>query len=102
MLEMNIQKVHALENEYHIEVELLDGVYSDAIEIPRGDLSHIAYTVDTTGTFVIEATVSSAEKIEEGTATWLEADQDEDLSPAVKAIRAKTTGADGVLEVACQ
>jgi hypothetical protein len=98
MINMTVMTGASLENEYFAEVILVDGVYSDAIRIPGGDITSICYDLETDGEAVIETTISP----DIDSAIWREVGFGAEISPAVKAIRAKATGATGSFIVWCQ
>jgi len=102
MIEMTKDTSYSQENEYYTKVDLVDGVFSDAIRIPGGDLSRIVYYLKTTGNALMQVTLSTSATILLGTAEWIDISSDDEISPAVSAVRGKSTGADGILEIRCQ
>jgi len=102
MIEMTIDKKYAHQNQYYAKVVLLDGVFSDAIRIPGGDITRLVYYLKTIGTALIQATLAPADIIDAGLEEWIDIDADDEISPAVSAVRGKATGAAVVLELRCQ
>jgi hypothetical protein len=99
-----LQQIRITDNDYawYAKVALVDGVTSNPIALKNGSLICVAYDLDTTGTSLIETTISPIEDVRGDSAIWRTVGTGDEISPAVSAIRATATGATGTFIVRCQ
>lgn len=88
---MTIDRQAAQELSYYHKVSMAPDTYCEPVEIPGGDLTSVVYDLFTEGAGVIETTLSPVADIEADDALWRLLPEFADISPAVKAVRAKST-----------
>lgn len=100
MIEMIVDKHYAKENQYYYKQTLVTAGPSEAIRIPGGDISNIAYQLEGSG--AVQVTCYPIEDIIADTAIWVTVESGNVINPAITAIRQNNTSGTTVLNVRCQ
>lgn len=100
MIEMTKDEQFALERAYYYKQTLTAAGNGEAIRIPSGDISSIAYQLDGDGS--VQVTAYPAADILADTAVWSTLADGDTVNPAITAIRQVNSTGTTVLNVRAQ
>ena len=99
LVQMNQQKPYE-GYEYSYKETLTSSGSGDAIRIPGGEISSVAYDLEGDGT--VEVTNYTEEDIDGNSAVWRTVNQDDLINPSITAIRHTNVSGTTVFIVRCQ
>lgn len=100
MTEMEVSTRSAQENSYYLELDLVDGEWSNAIRIPSGDINYVVIVI-TAEEEASDAHMQVSLSESDTGALWIDF-EDGEINPAINLFRAKVDGGAGTLQLRCQ